>query len=74
MRGQKGALRVVQVSVRGVGVNRGDEGLGQPRQVMTAGTYGPSGQPIFVIVISPMYSMRSGEHSEVVLRWHPGCM
>ena len=28
-------------------VNQGDEGLGQPRQVMTAGTHGPSGQLIF---------------------------
>ena len=30
-------------------VNRVDEGLGQPRQVMATGTYGPSGQPIFNI-------------------------
>ena len=30
-----------------VGVNWVDKGLGQPRQVMTAGTYGPSGQLIF---------------------------
>ena len=29
------------------GVNLGDEELGQPRLVMTAGTYGPSGQLIF---------------------------
>ena len=29
------------------GVNLEDEGLGQPRQVMTAGTHGPSGQLIF---------------------------
>ena len=34
------------VAVSG-GVNQGDEGLGQPRQVMTAGTHGPSGQLIF---------------------------
>ena len=34
------------------GVNQADEELGQPRQVMTAGTYGPSGQPIFDIVTS----------------------
>ena len=34
-----------------VGVNQVDEGLGQPRQVMTAGMYGPSGQPVFDIVI-----------------------
>ena len=26
---------------------RADEGLGQPRQVMAAGTHGPSGQQIF---------------------------
>ena len=29
------------------GVNLEDEGLGQPRQVMTAGMHGPSGQLIF---------------------------
>ena len=29
------------------GVNQEGEGLGQPRQVMTAGTHGPSGQLIF---------------------------
>ena len=34
------------VAVSG-GVNRVDEGLRQPRRVMTAGTYGPSGQLIF---------------------------
>ena len=34
------------VAVSG-GVNRGDKGLGQPRQVMTAGMHGPSGQLIF---------------------------
>ena len=28
-------------------VNRVDEGLGQPRQVMTAGTHGPSRQLMF---------------------------
>ena len=28
-------------------VNQVDEGLGQPRQVMTAGTHGSSGQLIF---------------------------
>ena len=31
-------------------VNQVDKGLGQPRQVMTAGTHGPSGQPIFDLV------------------------
>ena len=35
------------MSVRSGEVNQGDEGLGQPRQVMTAGTHGPSGQLIF---------------------------
>ena len=30
-------------------VNRVDEGLGQPRQVMAAGTHGPSRQLIFDI-------------------------
>ena len=32
---------------KSVGVNLEDEGLGQPRQVMTAGMHGPSGQLIF---------------------------
>ena len=41
------ALGIVLVSVFGGGVNQADEGLGQPRQVMTAGTHGPSGQLIF---------------------------
>ena len=39
-------LGIVLVSVFG-GVNQVDKGLGQPRQVMTAGMYGPSGQLIF---------------------------
>ena len=42
-------------SLCGVGrsdrVNQVDKGLGQPRQVMTAGTYGPSRQLMFDIVI-----------------------
>ena len=29
------------------GVNQADKGLGQPRQVVTAGTHGPSRQLIF---------------------------
>ena len=33
------------------GDNREDEGLGQPWQVMTAGTHGPSGQSIFDVVV-----------------------
>ena len=32
---------------RSNGVNWVDEGLGQPRQVMTAGTHGPSRQLMF---------------------------
>jgi len=43
-------LGIVLVSVSSGGVNQVDEGLGQPRQVMTAGMYGPSGQLIFAIV------------------------
>jgi hypothetical protein len=30
-----------------IGVNQVDEGLGQPRQVTTAGMHGPSGRLIF---------------------------
>ena len=41
------ALGSLCVLAASAGVNRGDKGLGQPRQVMTAGTHGPSGQPIF---------------------------
>ena len=41
------------MSVRSGGVNQQDEELGQPRQVMTAGMYGPSGQVIFDIVTPP---------------------
>ena len=40
-------LGIVLVSVFGGGVNQADEWLGQPKQVMTAGTHGPSGQLIF---------------------------
>ena len=40
-------------SCRSDGVNQVDEGLGKPRQVMTAGTHGPSGQLIFDIVMMP---------------------
>ena len=43
-----GTLRFVVVLVSSGGVkNQADEGLGLPRQVMTAGTHGPSGQLIF---------------------------
>ena len=57
----------------GGGVNQEDEGLGQPRQVMTAGTHGPSGQLIFDVVITPCIVVKQ-HYSEVVLSWHPGCM
>src|ERR1700678_4428194 len=39
----------VCVLVASAGVNLEDEGLGQPRQVMTAGMLGPSGQLILDI-------------------------
>ena len=56
------------------GVNLEDEGLGQPRQVMTAGTHGPSGQLIF-----DMGSIESCVHVkryrlEVVPSWHSSCL
>ena len=41
------ALGFVVVLVCGGRVNWVDEGLGQPRQVMTAGPHGPSGQLMF---------------------------
>ena len=41
------ALGFVVVLVCSGRVNQADEGLGQPRQVMTAGTHGPSGQLMF---------------------------
>ena len=44
VRGWDGCPEFVGVSN---GVNQEDEGLGQPRQVMTAGMHGPSGQLIF---------------------------
>ena len=40
-------LGIVLVSVCSGGVNQVDEGLGQPRQVVTAGIHGPSRQLIF---------------------------
>ena len=51
VRGWESTLGFVQACSQVDSVNRGDKGLGQPRQVMTAGTYGPSGQLIFDIVI-----------------------
>ena len=47
----KNTLGIVLMSVCDGGVNQADEGLGQPRQVMTAGMYGPSGQLIFDVVV-----------------------
>ena len=41
------ALGFVVLLFCGGGVNQADKGLGQPRQVMTAGTHGPSEQLIF---------------------------
>ena len=41
------ALGLVVMMVSDGGVHQVDEGLGQPRQVMTAGTHGPSGQLMF---------------------------
>ena len=67
------ALGFVVVLVCGGGVNWADKGLGQPRQVMTAGTYGPSGQLVFEIMTPHVWYAK--QHcSEVVLSWHPGCM
>ena len=40
----KGALEGLFDAGSSAGVNLEDEELGQPRPVMTAGTYGPSGQ------------------------------
>ena len=45
--GGDGHPSVCMVLVRGGRVNQADEGLGQPRQVMTAGTHGPSRQLMF---------------------------
>ena len=55
------------------GGNQEDEGLGQPWQVMTAGTHGPSGQLIFDVVAPPCMVVK-WHRSEVVLSWHLGCM
>ena len=65
--GAEGCPACCEVSVRGSGgVNRGDEELGQPRPVMTAGMYGPSGQLIFDIVTPHVWYAK--QHcSEVVL-------
>ena len=60
------ALEIVLVSVCGGGVIRADKGLGQPRQVTTAGTHGPSGRSIFDVVI-PLSMVVKWHRSEVVL-------
>ena len=57
MRVGRDTLEIVLVSVCGGGVNQADEGLGQPRQVMTAGTHGPSGQLIFDVGSIEAYDM-----------------
>ena len=51
-------------------VNQGDEGLGQPRQVMTAGTHGPSRQLIFELETCVHAKWH---HLEVVQSWHSSC-
>ena len=54
------------MSVRSGGANQGDKELGQPRPVMTAGTYGSSGQLILDIVTPHVWYAK--QHcSEVVL-------
>ena len=50
MQAGKGALEGLCGAGGSAGVNLEDKELGQPRLVMTAGTYGPSGQLIFDIV------------------------
>ena len=45
VRGEDRCLRFVVVGSSSV--NQADEGLGQPRQVMTAGAHGPSRQLMF---------------------------
>ena len=64
MRGQDGCPEICGGRS---GVNRADEGLGQPWQVMTAGTQGPSGQLIFDVVVPPAYMVVKQHCSEVVL-------
>ena len=55
VRGWDGCPEFVSVVVK----NREDGGLGQPRQVMTAGTHGPSGQPIFDMYPLYIYKLRN---------------
>ena len=71
--GWAGCLGVCVVLAESDGVNQVDKRLGQPRQVMTAGTYGPSGQPLFDVV-TPSIDYVKWHRSEVVLSWHPGCI
>ena len=70
--GWAGCLGVCVVLAESDGVNQVDERLGQPRQVMTAGIYGPSEQLIFDVV-TPSIDYVMWHHSEVVLSWHAGC-
>ena len=56
------------------GVNLEDEGLGQPRQVMTAGTHGPSGQLIFDMGSIESCVHVKWYHLEVVPSWHSSCL
>ena len=59
---------------QGCRVNQVDEGLGQPQQVMTAGTHGPSGQSIFDIGSIESYVHVKQYHLEVVSSRHSGCL
>ena len=72
MKAGLGAWGVCEVLAECDRVNQVDKGLGQPRQVMTAGMYGPSGQPIFDVV-TPSIDYVKWHCSEVVLSQHPGC-
>ncbi len=51
MRARRGPGEVCVGVGRSNRVNQVDQGLGQPRQVMTAWTHGPSGQPISDFVV-----------------------
>ena len=73
MKAGLGAWGVCVVLAESDRVNWVDERLGQPRQVMTSGIYGPSGQLIFDVV-TPSIDYVKWHCSEVVPSWHPSCM
>ena len=61
------------VGVSQSGVNQADKGLGQLKQVMTAGTHGPSRQLIFDVVVPHIYSSEAAllrSSSELAPRLH----